>query len=162
MNKIEAHPNHKEILQLITDNRMSTEQAARELEVDPGQLRRYIKDTAEATELDTLNEYTAGIQVMIRMLGSMLDTIKDNPVESEMVKMVTSMTRECRGLIRDLADLQGKMGKVAGIEANPAEAKYNDLVSFLMVNLCGECRMLVGRSLAERKIITADYKVSDK
>lgn len=149
MNKIEEHPQSREIIELILNDKMSSEQGARELDVDPGQLRRYIKKMTEEEHSQTMEMYADGMHAMIQKLGKMINELDGMPVEPAMVKMMTSMTREARGLIRDLADLQKQIASTSGPRNQESAAKYNNLISFLMNNLCGECRMLVGRRLAE-------------
>lgn len=149
MNKIEAHPRSTEIIELVNQGRLSSEQAARELDVDPAQFRRYLKELSERENDQTMEAYLDGMHAMIQMLGGMIQHLDGMPIEPNMVKMVTSMTREARGLIRDLAELQGRMSAGPSKANVSATAKYNNLVSFLMQNLCGECRTKVGKALAQ-------------
>jgi len=139
--KVCKHPRVAEIEGLVRAGKLTIQDASRELDCSYqeawGHFNRCLK---EPGNVDEFEEHLVLLRELVIKLKRRVDDLDDTPTTVISVKMLTSLVKELRGLVRDLGALEGRLQSGALIQLTSVTVKYEKLASVMFSNLCDDCR----------------------
>jgi hypothetical protein len=102
-----------------------------------------------------VGEFVNIIRDQMEMLLQRLADANDGtlPFDPRTEKALVSLTKEIRGIMRDILEFQGKLTKGIHVKYQVLSLQFNNLTSFLFSNLCEEDRKKLLIALPELKKI---------
>ena len=154
-----SHPRGPEVLRKVFEGQLTLRDAARELGVSYPYIWRCYnyhfkvrasdkgvdlipRDDEEIEEIEYAEELKQLIHKLKRKVNEVLDdpSIRDRP---------TAWIRQFRGVIRDLAELEGRLQKAPLIQLTQYNIRFEQLTAFLMKDLCDNCKRKAIKFLEE-------------
>lgn len=139
---------------------MTITEAARELDCSYQEAWRHFKDCVKAPVEQIEHEgYLTILRELVMKMKSRFDDLDLTPTNPASVKMVTTLVKEIRGLVNNLAELEGRMSRSPLLQLTQINVKYNQLTSFMFSSLCTECKLkLVNQLENAEQIKLEDYR----
>jgi len=149
VSRLTKHPRYDEVMQMLWEETITLSEAARILGTSEQNLWHHLNmylqgleedlDKYEQKEKEEPVEFTQVLQDLIRDLHAQVKELMKVPIEDR----PTSLIRELRGAITDLAALEGKFSNQPMIQLNKITMQFDKLTSFLYSKLCPKCQRLV-------------------
>ena len=139
--KVCNHSRIGEIEGLIRADKLTIQDASRELGCSYQEAWKHFNKCLTAPgDADEFEGHLLLLKELVRKLKARVDDLDETPTTIVSVKMLTSLVKELRGLIRDLGALEGRLQSGALIQLTSITVKYEKLASVMFSNLCDECR----------------------
>jgi len=143
------HPKADEILAKLLDERITMEDAARELGVSTKTLWRHLK--YHVTDADVYKgdiDPLKLLEELALLLKERLDALKGTKKGVYVhERMIAMLVREIRETLMDLERLSGRLKAAPLIQLQQINIQYEKLLAFITTELCEECRKKVIRYL---------------
>jgi len=140
--KLCKHPRIGEIEGLVKAGRLDIADASRELDAHYQETWKHFNECIKPpTEEKEFQEYLSILRELVMKLKHRIDDIEDVPTNLLSVKMLTSLIKELRGVVRDLGTLEGRLQSGTLIQLTNITVRYEKLTSLMFSNLCDNCRM---------------------
>ena len=127
------HPKGPTVVSDIALGRLNTEEAAKILGVSKEQVQKHLRECLKAETLGL--EYVDTLKELVTKLKKMIDDVEGKGVNPLTVKMMTSLVHEVRGLVRDVATLEGRLQVAPLIQINQLNLKLEKIQSFVLQKL---------------------------
>jgi len=125
----------------IALGRLNTDEAAQLLGVSRDKVQKHLR---ECLKTETLGiEYVSTLKELVDKLKAMVDDLEGRGTNPMTVKMVTSLVHELRGLVRDVATLEGRLQVAPLIQINQLNLKLEKIQSFVLQKLPEEYQKLL-------------------
>jgi len=135
------HPRIKEVEEKVKSNQMGLREAAIELNVSYQAIWNHFKESGRLPSEDEEFEYYLYIlKELIEDIKKRLDEIDTRPTDLVTSRILSLLSKEIRGSIRDLAELLGRVQTGIIIQFNQLNVRYNKLSSFMMASCCPDCK----------------------
>lgn len=139
--KVCKHPRVAEIEALVRANKLTIQDASRELGCSYQEAwAHFNRCLAEPANADQFAQDLILLRELVFKLNDRVNDLEDTPTTKISVNMLTSLTREIRGLIRDLGALEGRLQSGTLIQLNQVNVKFEKLTSIMFSSLCDKCR----------------------
>ena len=136
------------------NGKTTMEEAAREVGEPLSDVRRHFVECIKQDDDSEFDEYMHIMKDLVISMNLRVAELEGLPTNLPNVKMVTGLVREIRGLIKDLAELEGRLQRSPMIQYNMVTMQYESLTKFLFEHLCDECKLSVGKQLAAADLQT--------
>jgi len=147
------NPQCKDIINEIASGNISLNDAAKKLNVTYNELVLHIKEHLNALPKPEIgnDEIDIGkaLREMLRLLKARVFVFLDTEVTPDNERMLTSLVKETRGLVMNIAELEGKLSNQPIIELKTVKMQFNDLTGFLITELCLVCRAKIQQKLEQ-------------
>lgn len=145
--------NHKDISAVedaVKAGTMTIQEASIELDASYQETWRHFKDCVQVpVEQIEFEGYLAIMRELVLKLKNRVDELDTTPTNLSSVKMVTALVQQIRGLISNLAELEGRLQRSPMLKLTQINVKYNQLTSFMFSELCEICKLKLSTRLEE-------------
>jgi len=143
------HPKANEILAKLYDEKITLEDAARELGVSPKTLWRHLKyHVTDSDVVDREIDPLKLLEELTLLLKERLDALKGTKKGVYVhERMIAMLVREIRETLMDIEKLSGRLQAAPLIQLQQINVQYEKLLAFITTELCEECRKKVIRFL---------------
>ena len=146
--KLCKHPRISEVEGLVRAGKLDIRAASRELDASYQETWKHFKECATAPEDEKeFEEYLDIMRNLVVRLNERVKDLEDTPTSLVSVKMLTSLVKEIRGLIRDLGALEGRLRSSPLVQLTNITVKYEKLTSIMFSSLCDTCRLKLAKQL---------------
>ena len=137
-----------DIERLVHSNEMSMNEAAHELDCTyQDAWKHFNKCLVPVENSEQFEMYLGMMRDIVLKLNTRVESLEKVPTDLISVKMITSLTKELRGMIRDLGSLEGRIQSSPLIQLNQVTIKYSKLTSLMFSALCPECQLKLADGL---------------
>jgi len=152
--KIDSHPRKQEVLALVSSGKMTIKEAAVRLGVSYNELWKYLKRRADQQTKVTAESLDEKIQLLSEVLSKvkeLVEKILRDAHSGEGLRYGPNWIRELRNLVNDLAKLQAQIVDSPTILIQNVVESHNMLQTWLLTNLCDDCKRKLIKFLEENK-----------
>lgn len=144
-----SHSHREEIESLLLSGEDTLVHVAEKFNVPFDELYEHMKSHVQGWKESSEEEWTAVLEKYLRKLSVKLDRLLSRPLEPSTVKPVVELTKEVRGLVRDLATLSGKIQTTPVIEILQLQSQNQKILEFVMEVLSEDQKRLLLQRLEE-------------
>ena len=151
---IDNHPRKQEVLALVASGKMTIKEAATRLGVSYNDLWKYLKRKADQQTKITAESLDEKIQLLSSLLGKvseLVEKILTGAHSGEGLRYGPNWIRELRNLVNDLAKLQAQIVDSPTILIQNVVESHNILQTWLLTNLCDDCKRKLVKFLEANK-----------
>ena len=135
------HSKGASVISEIALGRLTTDEAAKLLGVSRDKVQRHLR---ECLNTETLGiEYVLTLKELVEKLKTMTEDLEGRGTNPLTVKMMTSLVHEIRGLVRDVATLEGRLQVAPLIQINQLNLKLEKIQSFVLQKLPNKYQKLL-------------------
>ena len=139
--KLCRHERINEIESLVRASKLTMPDAARELSCTYQEVWKHFNNCLKAPgNEEEFEKYLKILRELVDRLNTRVEDIEGTPTNLITVRMLTSLTKEMRGVIRDLGALEGRLQTGTLIQLTNVTIKYEKLTNILFSSLCDKCR----------------------
>ena len=158
--KLDNHPGIVDVETSVKEGTMTITEAARELDCSYQEAWKHFKECLEVpVEQIEFDGYLAILRELVIKLKTRVDSLDLTPTNPSSVKMITALVHQLRGLVGNLAELEGRLSRSPMLQLTQINIKYNKLTAFMFSNLCDDCKLKLADQLEHmEKIELEDYR----
>lgn len=148
--KLDNHPKIAEVERSVKEGVMTITEAARELDSTYQETWKHFKECVKApVENLEFEGYLAIMRELILKMKTRVDSLESTPTNAVSVKMLTSLVREIRGLVGNLAELEGRFQRSPLLQLTQINVKFEKLTAFMFTSLCDDCKLKLASQLEQ-------------
>lgn len=153
--KICEDPEGQRLIEAIAEGKISITDAAKKLGVTFADFEIHIKNHMEEKPLPRPRLEEGEIDIgrtlreTLRLLKARVSVFMQTEVTPENERMLTALVKEVRGLVMNIAELEGKLSGQPLIELKTIKMQFNDLTGFMITELCPVCKAKIQNRLEE-------------
>ena len=158
--KLDNHPDIVDVETSVKGGVMTITEAARELDCSYQEAWRHFKECVKApVEQIEYEGYMTILRELVMKMKNRVDSLTLTPTNPSSVKMLTSLVKEIRGLVGNLAELEGRLSRSPMLQLTQINVRYNKLTAFMFSTLCTECKLKLANQLEQTETIKLeDYR----
>lgn len=158
--KLDNHPDILDVETSVKGGVMTITQAARELDCSYQEAWRHFKECLQVpVEQIEFEGYLAILRELVIKMKKRVDSLALTPTNPSSIKMLTSLVKEIRGLVGNLAELEGRLSRSPILQLTQINVKFQKLTSFMFSTLCNECKLKLTNQLEDmEKVKLEDYR----
>jgi len=138
--RLQDDPNYTKVVTAILEGQVTIKAGALALQTSEENLWHHVQGLIEAQKTEAQPvEFTEILRGLIQDLQKKVKSMMLLPLEDR----PTSVIRELRGCILDLATLEGKLTAQPIVQLNQVTMQLNQITSFLYSGLCPACQAKV-------------------
>lgn len=141
--KVCEHPNHETLERLFLLGEVQLPEAAKQLGVDIPEFWHHIRTHLEEAEKEPKFNRDERIRIMDKCLYYVYKKARalfNSPNEPDVVRSLTSLVQQLRGLARDVAILEGDVKLGTEINLQQVNIRIGEMQTWMVANACMSCK----------------------
>lgn len=155
--KICSHPERETVERLFLLGEMQLPEAAKQLGVDVPDFWHHIRSHLEEAEKEPKFTKDERIRIMDKCLYYIYKKARvlfDSPNEPEVVRSLTALVQQLRGLARDVALLEGDVKLGTEINLQQVNIRIGDIQTWMIANACLDCKKKFVEHLEQLEVLS--------